>query len=86
MLRITNDFNHAHLVKVFREARTLGRDTFLNLIDRLRYLHKYAGPTNRCELGYDWAPMSFSFVMFTNGRYWMNGGLIYSGGSWGVHT
>lgn len=50
------------------------------LADKLEYLAQYGNGDNRCDIGRDYAAHSFSFAMYQpDGRFWFNGGLIYSG-------
>ena len=56
------------------------------------YYPKDKGADTRCLLWKDWSELSFNFVMQTRPpgetewRNWFNGGLIFHGEHWGVHT
>ena len=72
--------------QVMDGAETLGAKTLLQ--EQLDYLGDYAchgdPESTRCSLFYDFADLSFSFLMEkrdSEGNYqrWFNGGLIYSG-------
>lgn len=50
------------------------------LMERLNYLATYGEGDNVCHVHRDFAPHSFAFAMKrADGRFWFNGGLIYSG-------
>lgn len=87
-----------HFDKVRAQAETLG--IMDKLQQQLDYLGQYANHTDpdntRCELYNDFAPLSFSFVMFRKSdscetevlhkdgyERWFSGGLIYHPGSTG---
>ena len=84
-----NVVDHEHFDKVCEEAEKRGIRHKLQ--EKLDYLSTYACPEEddtqtRCNLGYDFAPLSFSFLMFRkdeNGAYkpWFNGGLAFHPGS-----
>lgn len=50
------------------------------------------GKNTKCEIFQDRAKWSFDFVMYKRVGadqpwvYWFNGGLVFHGGDWGVHT
>lgn len=68
----------AHFAKVMTFA--LHNGCAAKLCERLDYLSKYGEGNNKCIVGYDWAPNSFSFLMQRpDGSTWFHGGLIYSG-------
>lgn len=82
--------NSEHFEKVKKEAERLG--LMEKLQSQLDYLANYANHGTygevECHLGYDFAPLSFSFVMKTrkegeNWKYWFNGGLIFHPGKMG---
>ena len=83
MLNVTNQ---DHYAKVRAFAKECGYEAALD--KTLDYLGTYAehgdvGKT-RCDLGWDFAFQSFSFLMYRrqeDGEYrlWFNGGCIYSG-------
>lgn len=82
--------NQEHFDKVYTKAVELGLD--VELQHQLDWLAAYAchetPEDTRCDLYYDFAPLSFSFVMQRKGdggdyKRWFNGGLIYHPGSTG---
>lgn len=83
MINITNQ---EHFDRVVAEAARRG--LMPELQKQLDYLGSYGChiiPNNtRCDLGYDFAPMSFSFLMYVlDGKEykpWFNGGLIFHPG------
>ena len=73
-----------HLAAVRAHADALGAQARQSLEEQLSYLEHFAGDTCECELSKDFAPWSFSFVLYKvlegqERRRWFNGGLIYYG-------
>lgn len=67
-----------HLAKVMKFA--VENNCADKLCERLNYLATYAGGHNKCVIGGDWAPNSFTFCMHDkDDKHWFVGGLIYSG-------
>ena len=86
MIHLANDVATDHLRNVEAFADKLGPEMRKRLDERLAYLGEYAGGVDtRCTLHKDFAPASFSFVMWKRKdaseewRYWFNGGLIFHG-------
>ncbi len=87
-----NILNQEHFDVVKAEAEKLG--LMDDLQKQLDYLATYANHGGygevRCNLGWDFAPLSFSFTMQTRKKdttqewkHWFSGGLIFhSGKSW----
>lgn len=83
--------NEDHFNKVKAKAEEMG--LMPDLQEKLDYLASYADHGDygkvRCKLGWDFAPLSFAFVMERqeNGtdtwKYWFNGGLIFHPGRLG---
>jgi hypothetical protein len=76
------DLNHLEQVRAF--ARATGLTELLER--RLHYLVDYGHRGNRCVLSKDFAPHSFSFVIYRPGvkgerKFIFNGGLIFQGPS-----
>ena len=79
------DEKYLESVRAF--ADTLGPEVRAQFEGKLEYLAKYRGDTCVCELYKDFAPQSFSFVLYgpenEDGlrKPWFNGGLIFHSGS-----
>jgi Domain of unknown function (DUF4120) len=70
--------NQAHFDKVKAFAEQVGLADQLQR--RLDWLSHYgAFEEYECRMGRDFAPHSFSFAMFKDGKYSFRGGLIYQG-------
>lgn len=70
--------DHEHLAKVLTFA--IENQCIDKLMGRLEYLAQYGDGKNKCVIGQDWAPNSFTFSMYDeSGKHWFVGGLIYSG-------
>lgn len=88
--------NREYFRKVWARAKEMGLRAQLK--DLIGYLHKYGCQDDpkrtQCVVGYDWAPLSFGFLMKIRndqtGEYepWFNGGLIWHEHEkrWGIHT